>query len=585
MKSFYKVGLVPSFVSLSFLCMYQEVTSLSSGTLVLPRSQTVNAARELVGWQREINVPHSNGKYWVPHSNYWSFSLAAEYNRSLGMHRVTNYLLGSSNLLVAGSAYQECVPFCGVTLLADYFGLPRDFKSEVKLTPSKIEFLMDFDFYYGLNRVFEGFYFRLHMPIVYTNWNLDLFEQVITCGSSPYPAGYMAAVDVPRSCLPRSFEQAMHGTTTFGDMLEPLAYGKIFNRQVAVHVADFQAVFGYNFILKKNIHTGLNVRVSAPTGTTNCQEFLFQPTIGNGGHWELGGGFTAHYDHPITSTRDIPPNLGLYIDCNITHLFAAKMKRSYNLKQNGPGNRYMLLESLQQTSTGLFFSDASASEYQYRESLVNAINKTTLCSTISMALQVDAVIKAALTWDNVTFDLGYEFWFRSKEKLSCRERFPSNSFAIKGDAQVYGFTTGSEQPIPLAATQYDARLCGGQGSFNETFVNANADNPSQAFSTGAVVLLNLTTADALLLGIAQAPVASSRQSIPLTDDDIDESSGLVPRALSNKIFFHINYTWQHKDVITPYLGFGAEIESAHGSLSSNSGLSGWGAWIKGGFSR
>jgi len=562
-------------LSFALLTWVNQTIAFGVGTFILPRSQTVNTVRELVGWQYEINIPH-NG------TDYWTFSMAAEYDRLFNAQRLADYLLNGSTISVIGSAYPSCQPTCGTTVLADYFGLPRDFKSTVLAHPALAQFLIDFDLYYGIDSLVPGLYARLHMPLVYANWDLNLCEAVSVCGTDTFPAGYMAAVDVPRNDLPCSFREAMRGTTTFGDMKEPLAYGKILDRQTDIHIADLQAVVGYNIALADHYHAGFNFRVSAPTGTANCQEFLFEPVIGNGHHWEIGAGFTGHYELPVCMDGG---SLGIYVDSNVTHLCATETKRSYNFIHNGPGSRYMLLEDIRHASSGLFFADGMASSYQYSGLLVNAINRTTLCSTIRIPVQVDCVIKAAWNWSDLSIDLGYNFWYRSAEQLVCRERFPKNQYALKGDAQIYGFTMADEQPIALGATQHAALLCGGQNNGNPSFTNANADNPVTAYSTGIVPLTNLTAADAAMLGLTQDPIATSRPPLLLSDKDIAIHSGLVPRGLSHKGFVHINYAWKNKHIMTPYLGMGAAIEYAHGSLCNNSGLRTWGIWIKGGFSR
>lgn len=573
MKQSVSVGISIGIMSLALI---GQVAAFGVGTFILPRSQTTDAARELIGWQREINIPHGC-------DNYWTVSLTAEYDRLFNANRIADYLLGGPLMSVVGSAYPSCQPGCGTTILADYLGLPRDFKSTVLAHPALAQFLLDFDLYYGMDALCPGLYARLHMPLVYANWYLNLCEAVSVCGTATFPAGYMAATDVARNDLPCSFKQAMRGATTFGDMGNPRVYGNIFDRQTVIHVADLQAVVGYNPVLCQHYHAGFNLRVSAPTGTVNCQEFLFDPVIGNGRHWEIGAGFTGHYDFS-TFGCDVA-SMGVYVDCNVTHLFTTKTKRSYNFKHNGPGSRYMLLEDIRQASTGLFFADGQASEYQYTASLISAINQTTLCSKIRIPVQVDCVIKLEWQWQDLAIDVGYNLWYRSAEKLVCRALFPNNQYALKGDAQLYGFTNPGEQPIALGATQHASTLCGGQSGGNADFTNANADNAVGAFSLGIVPLNNLTAADALLVGVPQQAVATSRPPQLLSDNDIDNNSGLVPRALSHKGFVHASYTWRRDAHITPYLGAGADVEYAHGSLCKNSALRTWGIWIKGGFSR
>ena len=66
---------------------------------------------------------------------------------------------------------------------------------------------------------------------------------------------------------------------------------------------------------------------------------MFDAVVGNGKHWELGGGLTAHY----TFWRDDSENktFGFYLDANITTLFKAREQRTFDLKGK-PNSRYLL---------------------------------------------------------------------------------------------------------------------------------------------------------------------------------------------------------------------------------------------------
>jgi len=102
------------------------------------RSQSVNAARELVGWQQYIN------KYDVD-SAYGAFSIAVEYTNTFKADQIAKFFFGrdltfsnyegsdkSRTLLIQGSTVQDRD---SRAWLADYFGLPTDFESRVRFNP------------------------------------------------------------------------------------------------------------------------------------------------------------------------------------------------------------------------------------------------------------------------------------------------------------------------------------------------------------------------------------------------------------------------------------------------------------------
>ena len=553
------------FVSLILILSMPRAHAFFGKTFISPRSLSVNAARELVGWQEQINRFDRD-------TNYWSLAITPEYTRNYGCRGIVNYLFGgSSSFVFSGSQAPGGRGKCDI--LADYFGLPLDFKSAVCVRPIMSTFIMDFDFYYGLENFCRGLYFRIHAPIGQTNWNPHFLEKISFPGTIGYPAGYMSAAAIPECELPSSVQKVFQGTTTFGDMQEPLAYGKIYGREDLVHISDVQLVIGWNPILRERSHFGFNGRVSLPVGSRYCPEFLFNPIIGNGHHWEAGIGLTGHklfYEH------DDYGDCAFYLDANVTHLFANKQLRSYDLVGSA-GSRYMLIEEIISPSTNLFVGGAAAPN-QYNGHLFPAINKTTLCTKIRVNVQADCALKFCYLRNGWDLDLGYDFWYRSAEKIVCREAFPDDRYALKGDAQIYGFTA-VPSAIALNATESGATLRAGQGAGNfvtgQVLQNLNVDSPAQAQGP---------TAGNNLVNSTGALVQSSKPAVLLTDASINECSGIASSAISHKIFMHAGYTW-YRPKIEAFMGLGGEVEWAPcKNKTGNSALSQWGVWVKGGLS-
>lgn len=587
------------------------------------RSQSVDAAGELVGWQQEINRACSECSYTV-------FSLAAKYQRSSHPDKMAQILFGGSNLVFSGSGVKDRSQR---DILADYFGLPQNFKSSVCFTPLITNFMMDFDWYHGLDAVLPGLYYRIHMPIVHSKWDLNLCERIVSPGTpfnakeiitpvgavpfkapaAAYPAGYLSSDRIAWAQVPKSVEEALRGKTVFGDMSYPLQFGKIFGRQELVRASDLQCAFGWNFLLSDWYHAGLAVRLVAPIGNPSEAEFLFEPMVGNGGHWEVGMGFTSHVD--LWCSENEMRACALYVDANITHLCSAMQKRSFDLTSYGPGSRYMLLTDNGSPSRNLFFNGNGGgntpAETQYQRRLVPAINYTTFDTKVSIGVQADIVVKCAYQHNNAEFDLGYNFWGRSKEKGSRRcQRLESNRFGIKGDAQLYGFNNDDSDNVDqyglsnvnngdnsyalaLNATQSQATIHGGQGAGNfvpgAEYTNDNVNNKQAALGNVNAPgtfdeLQQLDGVDANILEIDLAPVHGSDPALFLTDSDINMCSGLNERAITHKFFTHVSYAWRDCGQCTPYIGVGAMAELAQSCFKSDNGVSQWGMWLKGGIS-
>jgi len=237
--------------------------------------------------------------------------------------------------------------------------------------------------------------------------------------------------------------------------------------------------------------------------------------------------------------------------------------------------------------------DNVAATTQYQGRLQPAINITTLDAKIEIGVQAELLAKLNYYRRGFEFEVGYNLWARSKEKLQCRDCIP-DCYAVKGDAQLYGFTDPDELPVALAATQSKATINNGQavtdsafpnlnsGNFNSgyEFANINADSIANASDTLGTALNQLTTADANRLGLTQVAVRTSNPPVLLTDCDIDECSALLPKAISHTLYFSFSYALKRDIGVIPYIGGGAFTEFAPDCFVENSALSNWGVWWK-----
>ena len=569
---------------LSVICYYTGAFAIfGERTFFSTRSQSVNAALELVGWEQEVNQPDMT-------TCYGTVAGAVEYNHSFHTEDISKFLFGSQCLFFSGSKVMNRGPN---DILADYFGLPFCYKSCVSFDPVISNTIFDLNWYQGLDCIACGSYLRVHVPLVHTKWDLNLQETVLDngddmslCGTFTfYPAGYMGPDRIERAEMHTNVREAFEGKTGVGD-LQPLHFGRIFGREVKTRIAEIQIALGQNYYLSDWYHLGLEIRTAIPTGNRPEAEFLFEPIVGNSHHWELGVGLTSHVDVLQCDCH----TWALYLDANVTHLFTDRQNRSYDLK-SGPGSRYMTAQVFGNGSTNLFVDDAGTpAEHQYIGCIVPVVNVTTLPTDISIAVQGDIALKLAYQRaDGLECDIGYNFWGRSKEESHCRRRLASEQFVLKGDAQVYGFEIAVDEPrVRMSASQSQATLHKAQAQTNfvsgEEFRNENADFPALAFDVDGIPLLQVTLQDAIDLEINQGQINTSNPTVFLSDDDINSCSALLPRAITHKLFFHVGHAWHCAEHLKPYIGIGGFAEWANTNAQHNSGYSQAGIWVKGGFS-
>lgn len=418
--------------------------SLFGKTIMVPRSSSCNAARDLVG-SRQFLYRHDR-------NFYTNFSITPEYARSYNPRRIAQYFFGFDTISISGSMVEHRGEN---DILADYFGLSPQFESVVAPHPSMRYTLVTFDWFVG----FRNFYFRAILPVGSTTWGICLGEEVLNDGAGTlFPPLYMDTYTVQPPYF--SFNQAMAGDLSYGQV-EPLRYGLINGAQQRTGASDLILMLGGLIVNEEKSHVGFHLRVAAPTGNKPNPEFLFTPILGNGHFWELGLCFTSK---TRIWERDEDEYINLHVDMNGTYFFKNHQRRSFDLFQCNPcgprerfGSRYILAKN--------FDSNAN-----YTGVTAPTINTTTLDCSVSANIQFDIVFMFAYQYNRLGFDIGYDGWIKSREIISldcCGPQFLN--IGLKGIQDVEAGT-----PVTLSSvTQSTATLHG-----NEFAVQSLVSDPN-----------------------------------------------------------------------------------------------------------
>lgn len=586
--------------------------------LIIPRSQSVDAARDLVGMTRYINLYNPDDCIY----GAWAFTF--EYEK-------TNKPFDIAECLFGDDIIDDEDPFVKVSgsqsgdrnetdWLADYFGLPTDFESKLYFKPQSHSYIFDVAFYIGLDQWLEGLYFRCHAPVVGAHYNLNFTEEVINPGINGYVAGYFGPSAVPRDQLLNRFTDyaSLGQVPTIGNDIEFVPLGKaiISNKHHnIVRLSDIQVAFGWNFIQCDDHHFGLNIRGAAPTGNRPEGIYLFEPIVGNGHHWELGLGLTCHYDIFTDHCRD--RYVAFYFDANLTHLFGARQRRSFDLIDK-PLSRYMLVERLGTPVNNLFVSNVQGATIanmpsptaQFNGVYSPLANLTTFDVEVRVAAQIDAVAMIDIEWGCWNLDFGYNYWAKTCQRMKpCSlNSVPfdgSIDFALKGDAHIYGFraadaVTPGPDSIALSATESKADIHSGTNTpVGTPFDVSQYQNPRIDLNDNRWAMFSAANnSDQIVVLPGQNGTADTQQRttqfpVVIARKQIDYESAET-KGDSNRIFAHISYNpelcncnWQ------PFIGVGGFAEFAHHNSTTcsdpnNDGscmscaFSQWGVWIKGG---
>lgn len=569
-----------------------------------PRSQSVDLARQLVGVTEIIDELTCSDKCWPGF-----VGATLEFEKTFRSPDITRRLFGPSlngscqSINISGSAVANRGDN---DWLADYFGLAPEFESVINFNPRVTTFVGDIQGYLRLDQWLCGLYFYIHAPITSTKWNLHVCEDVINGGGTGYAAGYFGPGGIDAGNLLSNFSEFVSGQAaptlsgtdplgnSFTETFQTLQYARWAvdpcDSLTKTGLADLRMWLGYDWLNCERYSFGIGAVLAAPTGNTPHARYLFEPIVGNGHHWELGALIKG--DYVLWRDCDDTHRLTLFSQANITHLFKSKQKRTFDL-QNKPLSRYMLAEKLTTNSSPYLYGNLlnvdTLSDFKFAEEFAPVANLTTLCVDVSTNVQIDWATMLTYSRCNFTFDLGYELWYRGAEKIQANcdtaNLIAANTWALKGDASVFGFAAIADagisielnQAVALAGSESLATIHQGKSPNRST----GLDNPQSARAGNADDSL---TVDLLTLPNPDAGSAfTSIQAITLSGNDID-ICGAATKGFSNKVFANISHFWDCA-CWRPFLGLGAMGEFNRNShcCSTESAFSQWGVWIKGGF--
>jgi hypothetical protein len=518
------------------LSLLIQTTFCSVATRIDIRSQSENLARDTAGLTQHIHVP-LNGYHGT-------LAITTGYSRSCDPESITRAFFSSDacsgkTITIKGSEVNGRDD--EHDWVAENFYLANNFVSEISLKPRIEQSITDVNLFFGFNNVIDGLFVRVHAPVVWTKWNLNMCEKITTRGTTSGWLNTPPFTTANTTKLLSSFtEYACQElvptpvySTTPGNIRTayPLTVAKMCPCPAKkAALSDIQADIGWDY-MRNSYHVGFFGRVVAPTGTQPNGEYLFEPIIGNGKHWELGGGITSHLQLWKDPVRKY--TLDMHINANITHLFNSRQQRVFDLKGFGPLSRYLLVEKINEPVATLNVSPAA--------------NLTCRTVNVSAAIQADAVVMFSYAREFLTVDFGYDFWTRTCEKLSdCSVDGCSADGCSADGCLVDSCSLG-------LATELDARQ----------WRVIHGNETIHDLGTTAEVILN--------------------------ESNIDYN-GARTRGLSHKVFSNIAYNWLDNGTWVPYLGVGAEIElGQHGDCKPSAcchdvAVSQWSVWAKGGVS-
>ena len=149
---------------------------------------------------------------------------------------------------------------------------------------------------------------------------------------------------------------------------------------------------------------GLGFKTTCPTGNVPTAKYVFEPIFGRGGVWGVGADVMGHYKAWENDAKS--KYLDVWFQGEVLHLLPGRQPsmRSFDLKANGAGSKYILLEHFETFPNGTIRPDYTT----------QAVNVTTLPVFSKFAVEGNIGLMADFHCNNWNLALGGEFWGRTK---------------------------------------------------------------------------------------------------------------------------------------------------------------------------
>ena len=489
-----------------------SATTTTNKIFLMPRSQGANLAMEYATYNELVQ--HNNGDFFganfqiVPF--YMESSDKSDIGKYFGINNRNNIRLANNAAVVINST----ADFEYNYMIHDYNqddGIGTiNFKPELQAYGARI------DYYQDLEKILEGLYLKIALPIVHIENDMHLSTAVSTESTS----GIFTKTNLD-DYFRGNYVSALAGTNA----QESLEYAKINGSHSETSVADIDAILGYKLLEKDNYYVSLNIGLTIPVGNTSDGTWVFEPIVGNGNHWGFGGGLDAS----VKLWENDNQNIKLTGAMNYRYLFEGTEKRTLGLKNpNGTSSnwgQYLLAGKI-----------GAAINAQQLRPVANLLTQNV---DIESASQFDSIIYFTYNNGGLTIDFGYNFFWKDDEKVNLKNEWTDGAYGI------------------ASITQNMSIAPDGGGGANGLFSVTNA-NATTALTGGSIGYINKVSNNAAL---PAQPATTNPAPTATTAFGIDTSAAETPSQNTHKIFGELGYIFKDWDYPV-MLGIGGGYEFA-----------------------
>lgn len=332
------------------------------------------------------------------------------FQQSFGTHNIARYFLFDDqlHLLVKGDDMVFNNRFSR-DVRAEWIGLPSNFAGTFSIHPKQKQF---------------GIWIEAMIPFS-SLCDYELFDYLWFGIAAPYQT-------IENNIHPSETPSINPSPTFPRNILEALSnpeylFAKFDGKQKRKAFAEIDLKLGSNLLNRDNFQIGLYSMFVIPLHGAARQEFVFNPYIGNNGHFGYGTGVT--FKLPLLCD-DVCQLFSFFAYLENIYFFRSRQKRTLDLI-NKPWSRYILLNSRE----GAFNVPA-----------VNILTRHVRARPYNM---LD--LYTGFDWEisNFQVEIGYGLWARGREKLVLDDCFPAN-FGLAGVG-----TLSPTDAVPATASSSD----------------------------------------------------------------------------------------------------------------------------------
>ncbi len=226
---------------------------------------------------------------------------------------------------------------------------------------------------------------------------------------------------------------------------------------------DVQLRLGYDYTWCDNNLVGLYLIGTIPSGRRPTAQYIFEPLVGSV-HASFGAGLIADYTLDCFCGND-DASLVFMTDFNYRYVFKGQECRTFDLTNNGPMSRYILV--VNELALGLPFP---------------AANITTVPVNVQPSSTIQWWVAANYEVCNWDFELGYNLFWREQENLKTTE---VSCLTIPTTVGVYNLNGCGVSPVTASTATMTS-----SGTADATFMPITAANFNLASGLAGRVLTN-----------------------------------------------------------------------------------------------